>query len=55
MIKYTTQKWLTPDGNSINEVGVTPTKVVELNEEYFNNPTTENDNQLQESINIIIK
>ena len=48
MIKYTTQKWLTPDGNSINGVGVTPTKVVELNEEYFNNPTTENDNQLQE-------
>ena len=55
MIKYTTQKWLTPDGNSINEVGVTPTKVVELNEEYFNNPNTENDNQLQEAINIIIK
>lgn len=55
MIKYTTQKWLTPDGNSINGVGVTPTKVVELNEEYFNNPTTENDNQLQEAINIIIK
>ena len=55
MIKYTTQKWLTPDGNSINEVGVTPTKVVELNEEYFNNPTTEKDNQLQEAINIIIK
>ena len=55
MIKYTTQKWLTPDGNSINEVGVTPTKVVELNEEYFNNPTPENDNQLQEAINIIIK
>lgn len=55
MIKYTTQKWLTPDGNSINEVGVTPTKAVELNEEYFNNPTTENDNQLQEAINIIIK
>ncbi len=55
MIKYTTQKWLTPDGNSINEVGVTPTKVVELNEEYFNNPTTENDNQLQEAIKLILK
>ena len=54
MIKYTTQKWLTPDGNSINEVGVTPTKVVELNEEYFNNPTTENDNQLQEAIKLIL-
>lgn len=55
MIKYTTQKWLTPDGNSINEVGVTPTKVVELNEEYLNNPTTENDNQLQEAIKLILE
>lgn len=55
MIKYTTQKWLTPDGNSINEVGVIPTKVVELNEEYFNNPTTENDNQLQEAIKLILE
>lgn len=55
MIKYTTQKWLTPNGNSINEVGVTPTKVVELNEEYFNNPTTENDNQLQEAIKLILE
>lgn len=55
MIKYTTQKWLTPDGISINEVGVTPTKVVELNEEYFNNPTTENDNQLQEAIKLILE
>lgn len=55
MIKYTTQKWLTPDGNSINEVGVTPTKVVELNEEYFNNPTIENDNQLQEAIKLILE
>ena len=55
MIKYTTQKWFTPDGNSINGVGVTPTKVVELNEEYFNNPTTENDNQLQEAIKLILE
>lgn len=55
MIKYTTQKWLTPDGNSINGVGVTPTKVVELNEEYFNNATTENDNQLQEAIKLILE
>ena len=55
MIKYTTQKWLTPDRNSINGVGVTPTKVVELNEEYFNNPTTENDNQLQEAIKLILE
>lgn len=55
MIKYTTQKWLTPDGNFINEVGVTPTKEVELDSKYFENPTRENDNQLQEAINLIIK
>ena len=55
MIKYTTQKWLTPDGNFINEVGVTPTKEVELDSMYFEIPTHENDNQLQEAINLIIK
>lgn len=35
MIKYTTQKWLTPKGNFINEVGVTPTKEVKLSEDYL--------------------
>ena len=45
MIKYTTQKWLTPDGNFINEIGVTPTNIVELSEEYKKNPILENDNQ----------
>ena len=55
MIKYTTQKWLTPDGNFINEVGVTPTKEVELDSKYFENPIHENDNQLQEAIKLIIK
>ena len=53
MIKYTTQKWLTPDGNFINEEGVTPTNVVELSEEYFENPSRETDNQLQEALKII--
>ena len=31
MIKYTVQKWLTPNGNWINKKGVTPTEKVELN------------------------
>lgn len=31
-IKYTVQKWLTPNGNWINDVGVEPTDVVEDNE-----------------------
>lgn len=30
MIKYTIEKWLTPDGNWINEVGLEPTDFVEL-------------------------
>lgn len=55
MIKYTTQKWLTPDGNFINEVGVTPTNAVELSEEYYNNPTFDTDNQLQEALNLLTK
>lgn len=49
MIKYTTQKWLTPNGNYINEKGVEPTNEVELSEEYYQNPTEENDNQLNEA------
>ncbi len=53
MIKYTTQKWLTPDGNFINEVGVEPTNVVELSEEYFENPSRTTDNQLQEALKLL--
>lgn len=53
MIKYTTQKWLTPNGNFINEEGVSPTNVVELSEEYFNNPSRSTDNQLQETLKLL--
>lgn len=53
MIKYTTQKWLTPDGNFINEKGVTPTNAVELSEEYFENPSRSTDNQLQEALSLL--
>ena len=55
MIKYTTQKWLTPNGNFINEVGVTPTKEVELDDSYLDDPKMENDNQLWEAVNLIVK
>lgn len=55
MIKYTVQKWLTPDGNWINEKGVEPTNYVELNESYYDNPTDENDNQLQTAIDLVTK
>ena len=53
MIKYTIENWLTPNGNWINEVGVTPTNVVELDEIYYHKPISENDNQLQEAINLV--
>lgn len=55
MIKYTTQKWLTPKGNFINEVGVTPTNEVKLSEEYHANPSENTDNQLQEALNLLTK
>lgn len=55
MIKYTTQKWLTPDGNFINEIGVSPTNEVVLSEEYYESPSYDTDNQLQEALNLLTK
>lgn len=54
-VKYTIQKWLTPDGNWINEVGVEPTVPVELAESYFENPSNETDNQLQKALEVLSK
>lgn len=55
MVKYTVQNWLTPDGNWINEVGLEPTDIVEISDEYLKNPVKENDNQLNRAIEFIIK
>ncbi len=55
MIKYTTQKWLTPNGNCIDGVGVAPTNYVELSEEYLINPSVDTDNQINEAINLLLK
>ena len=52
LIKFTIEEWLTSKGNSINDTGVKPDIEVELSEEYNNNPTKENDNQLQKAIEI---
>lgn len=54
-VKYTIQKWLTPDGNWVNEVGVEPTVPVELDDAYFENPSNETDNQLQKAVELLIK
>lgn len=53
MVKYTVQKWLTPDGNWINGVGVEPTDYVELAEEYYINPIIDNDNQLNKALELV--
>ena len=48
--KLTTKKWLTPSGEWINEKGLTPTIRVTLSNNYQENPTYENDNQLEKAI-----
>ena len=53
MIKYTIEEWLTSNGNSINDVGVTPDYEVDLGEEYYSNPVKENDAQLQKAIELL--
>ncbi len=54
MLKYTTEEWLTSNGNSINDVGISPDVEVDLGEEYLNNPLDKkNDAQLQKAIEVI--
>ncbi|MEG0618651.1 MAG: S41 family peptidase [Bacilli bacterium] len=50
--KLTTKKWLTPKGNWINSKGIEPNIKVELDKNYYKNPTKQNDNQLQKAIEI---
>ncbi len=51
--KITIKKWLTPKGVWIDGVGIKPDVEVELNEDYYANPSLERDNQLQEAIKLI--
>ena len=51
--KFTTKKWLTPKGNWIHKKGVEPDYEVDLEEKYFENPTDENDTQLQKAIEVL--
>lgn len=52
-IKYTVKKWYTPKGESIDKKGVEPTEVIEQSEDYFNDPSIDNDTQLQKAIEIV--
>lgn len=49
--KFTTKKWLTPNGNWIEGVGIKPDLDVDLGNDYKLNPTFENDLQYQGAIN----
>lgn len=53
MLKYTTAKWYTPLGNSIDELGITPGVYVTLDKNYAKNPCDDTDNQLQKAIEIL--
>ncbi len=48
--KVTTKKWLTSNGEWINEVGVKPDLEISLSEDYYKKPTLENDSQYQAAI-----
>ena len=50
MIKYTSAKWLMPNGECIDNVGIKPDIEVILSDEFMKNKTKENDNQLQSAI-----
>lgn len=54
-VKYTTQKWLTSKGKSIDKKGIQPDEVVLLNSEYYDNPCDETDKQLQAALDILAK
>lgn len=53
--KITTKEWLTGKGNQINGIGIEPDMVVELGDDYINNPSNETDSQLQAAINYLVK
>ena len=55
MIKYTVQKWLTPNGNWIDEVGVTPTNFVELRTANEVEITIGEDRQLETAKNLLFE
>lgn len=53
--KFTTKKWLTSEGVWLEGTGLKPDLEVSLSLEYYENPTQENDTQLQEAIKYLNK
>ncbi len=54
-VKYTSERWLTPKGKSINKKGIKPTNKVNLSEDYYKEPSEETDNQLQTALDLVSK
>ena len=53
--KLTTKSWLTSEGKVIDKKGIKPDYAITLNNSYYENPTDENDNQLQKILEVILK
>lgn len=53
--KFTTKEWLTAKGNSIDGLGIEPDIKVVQSDEYYQNPTDENDTQLQQALEFLCK
>ena len=53
--KLTTKSWLTSQGKVIDKKGIEPDYAITLNNEYLEDPTDENDNQLQKALEVIFK
>lgn len=54
--KITTKKWLTPNGDWVNDTeGVVPDIEIKLSDKYFENPIEANDNQLNRALEEITK
>lgn len=53
--KLTTRKWLTSKGKIVEGKGIDPDIEIELDEKYSEEPTEENDNQLQKALEEAVK
>ena len=50
MVKYTTARWLRPDGTCIDGIGITPDYVVELEQDEVGNYL---DTQLEKALELL--
>lgn len=53
--KITTQEWLSPNGNQIDKIGVTPDYDIDLDFTKYETTKPETDTQLQKAIEVIVK